>query len=91
MVNSRKSLGEVTMSPPARFDIDVRELSTGELSVTGRTFVADSLVFGTEFGFLGLDGTGIVHWDADAPEDSLREVPLPEGFMARLRGFVSDL
>ena len=29
--------------------------------------------------------------DADAPEDSLREVPLPEGFMARLRGFVSDL
>jgi len=29
--------------------------------------------------------------DADAPEDSLREVPLPEGFMARLRGFVSEL
>jgi hypothetical protein len=29
--------------------------------------------------------------DADAPEDSLRDVPLPEGFMARLRGFVSDL
>jgi hypothetical protein len=29
--------------------------------------------------------------DADAPEDSLREVPLPEGFMARLRGFVNEL
>lgn len=29
--------------------------------------------------------------DADAPEDSLRDVPLPEGFMARLRGFVNDL
>jgi hypothetical protein len=29
--------------------------------------------------------------DAEAPEDSLRDVPLPEGFMARLRGFVSDL
>lgn len=29
--------------------------------------------------------------DAEAPEESLREVPLPEGYMARLRGFVSDL
>ncbi len=29
--------------------------------------------------------------DPDAPEDSLREVPLPEGFMSRLRGFVKDL
>ena len=29
--------------------------------------------------------------DAEAPEDSLRDVPLPEGFMARLRGFVSEL
>ncbi|MGB6051003.1 MAG: SNF2-related protein [Rhodococcus sp. (in: high G+C Gram-positive bacteria)] len=53
--------------------------------MTGRTFVADSLVFGTEFGFLGLDGTGIVHWDADAPEDPAHrafglarlETPLP--------------
>ena len=29
--------------------------------------------------------------DAEAPEDSLRETPLPEGFMARLRGFVNNL
>lgn len=25
------------------------------------------------------------------PEESLREAPLPEGFLARLRGFVGDL
>lgn len=29
--------------------------------------------------------------DAESPEESLRDVPLPEGFMARLRGFVKDL
>lgn len=29
--------------------------------------------------------------DAAAPEESLREVPLPDGFLARLRGFVGDL
>ncbi|TWU00303.1 hypothetical protein Pla108_12520 [Botrimarina colliarenosi] len=29
--------------------------------------------------------------DADSPEDSLRDVPLPDGFMARLRGLVNDL
>lgn len=29
--------------------------------------------------------------DAEAPEESLRDVPLPEGFMSRLRGFVNDL
>lgn len=29
--------------------------------------------------------------DAEAPEESLREVPLPEGFLSRLRGFVGDL
>lgn len=29
--------------------------------------------------------------DAEAPEESLRDVPLPEGFLSRLRGFVGDL
>ena len=29
--------------------------------------------------------------DAESPEDALREVPLPEGYMARLRGLVNDL
>lgn len=29
--------------------------------------------------------------DAEAPEDSLRDVPLPEGYAARLRGFIGDL
>ncbi|MEO0530899.1 MAG: hypothetical protein AAF266_10055 [Planctomycetota bacterium] len=29
--------------------------------------------------------------NAETPEDSLRDVPLPEGFAARLRGFVGDL
>lgn len=28
--------------------------------------------------------------DATAPEESLREVPLPDGFLARLRGVVND-
>lgn len=29
--------------------------------------------------------------DAESPEDSLRDVPLPDGYVARLRGFVGDL
>lgn len=29
--------------------------------------------------------------DASAPEESLRDVPLPDGFLARLRGVVNDL
>lgn len=28
--------------------------------------------------------------DATAPEESLRDVPLPDGFLARLRGVVND-
>jgi len=29
--------------------------------------------------------------DASAPEESLRDVPLPEGYLSRLRRFVGDL
>lgn len=29
--------------------------------------------------------------DTEAVEDSLQEVPLPTGFMSRLRGFVNEL
>ena len=29
--------------------------------------------------------------DYDDPEESLRDVPLPEGFLGRLRRFVNDL
>lgn len=29
--------------------------------------------------------------DSASPEDSLRDVPLPDGYMARLRGLVNDL
>lgn len=29
--------------------------------------------------------------NAEAPEESLRDVPLPDGFMSRLRGMVNDL
>lgn len=28
---------------------------------------------------------------AEAPEESLRDVPMPDGFLSRLRGIVNDL
>jgi len=77
LVNSRKSLGQVTISQSARFDIDVTALPSTELSVTGRTFIGDTPIDRDQVGLLGPDGTGIVHWDADAPADvSLRQFGL---------------
>ncbi|WP_156399391.1 DEAD/DEAH box helicase [Rhodococcus sp. Leaf278] len=69
LVNSIKTLGHVAISTTAGFDVDITVLSSGDLSVVGRTVVGDTLLDGSRFGFLGPDGTGLVHWDAGAPED----------------------